>query len=387
MKLTSQIHDDRIKAWDVLFDFTIGEYLDAVRDVVRNNEFQRKRVSSSKSVYSLLGEDILQGCVIPPIVLALSNPSIHADAKTEFEGLVKQHYGDLLILDGLQRTYTLLDLEADAIKKGGSHAEELRAKTLRVEVYVGLNRIGILYRMLTLNTGQTPMSLRQQIEMLYSDLYKTNVGDVNFVREKDEGYALGLTELNFKDTVEGFTSYLERDELPLERSELLENFKNLKKLSEETSADLFGDFVQAWVVTLQKIDSLCLGAMLNEDNAGTVDISWGKNAVQVFKRPQVITGFGAALGRLKDLEWLDKVSDIPARVTELNLGAETGEEFLLEVNKSLSNIKNTTKKIGNAQRMYFLYFFRELFNPTGDSALDLTACASVALHRVKTLLS
>jgi len=384
MKVTSLIYDNRIKAWDVLFDFTIGEYLDSVRNVVEQNEFQRKRVTSSKSAYSLLGEDILQGCVIPPVVLALSNPSIHAQANTDFEALIRQNYADLLILDGLQRTYTLLDLESEAQRLGEDHAKDLREKTLRVEVYVGLNKLGILYRMLTLNTGQTPMSLRQQIEMLYSDLYKTQVGDVKFVREKDEEYASGPLELNFKDTVEGFTSYLQRDELPFERGELLENFKDLKKLSEETSTDLFGDFVQAWVTTLQTIESLCSGAVLNQENSGTVDISWGKNALQVFKKPQVTTGFGAALGKLKDLGLLTDVSDVTELSAKLNLGADTGEEFLLEVNKSLSVIKNTTKKIGNAQRMYFLYFFRELFNPAGDSTFNLTASAITALHRVKT---
>ena len=384
MKATSRIYDYRIKAWDVLFDFSIGEYLDAVRTVVEQNEFQRKRVTSSKSAYSLLGEDILQGCVIPPIVLALSNPSISAQEDTDFEALVRQHFADLLILDGLQRTYTLLDLESEAISQGDAQVESLRKKMLRVEVYVGLNKLGILYRMLTLNTGQTPMSLRQQIEMLYSDLYKTRIGEVKFVREKDEEYASGPLELNFKDTVEGFTSYLQRDELPFERGELLENFKDLKKLSEETSTDLFGDFVQAWVATLQKIDSLCVGATLNEENSGSIDISWGKTALQVFKKPQVTTGFGAALGKLKDLDLLNDISDVPTLISKLTLGADSGEEFLLEVDKSLSVIKSTTKKIGNAQRMYFLYFFRELFNSSGDSTYNLTASAMTALHRVKT---
>lgn len=37
----------------------------------------------------------------------------------------------------------------------------------------------------------------------------------------------------------------------------------------------------------------------------------------------------------------------------------------------LDNIRENSKKIGNAQRMYFQYFFRELLNKENESYLDL----------------
>lgn len=54
---------------------------------------------------------------------------------------------------------------------------------LRLEVYVNINKFGVLYRMLTLNTGQTPMSVRHQIEMLYSDMLDKEINGVKLITE------------------------------------------------------------------------------------------------------------------------------------------------------------------------------------------------------------
>ena len=45
--------------------------------------------------------------------------------------------------------------------------------------------------------------------------------------------------------------------------------------------------------------------------------------------------------------------------------------MFLELLVKFDKIKESSKKIGNAQRMFMQYFFRELFNKYGDSYLDL----------------
>ena len=52
MKLASKIKDGRINATNVLLDMSIKEYLSVARDIIKNNEFQRKRVKSSSTVYA-----------------------------------------------------------------------------------------------------------------------------------------------------------------------------------------------------------------------------------------------------------------------------------------------------------------------------------------------
>lgn len=386
MKVSSLLYDQRIQATNALFDISIGKYLDLTRGCIDKNQYQRKRVASSKSVYALLRDDIVKGCVIPPIVLALTNDVGGKTVKEdEASQLVSENSGSLIILDGLQRTYTLMDIEQGL---EGQEKEEFRDKSLRVEVYLGLNKIGILYRMLTLNTGQTPMSLRQQIEMLYSDYIDVGLDGVTFVREVDGAHATAENELNFRETIEGFNAYLERDELPLDRSDLLENIKSLENLSHENaSSDLFKDYVLAWQAFYKKAIALCGPVEFAPERESAENlVPWGKTAAQLFRKPQVMTGFGAALGKLKDREKLENLGAVIKLCDGLKLLNQDPLAFIEKVNSKMYWINKNTKKIGNAQRMFFQFYFRDLFNTESDTYLALDASLDGAMHKLESQL-
>lgn len=384
MKIASRLKDGRINAVNYLIEISIGDYLVLARDVVKNNEFQRKRVSSSKTVYSLLKSDILLGCVIPPIVLALtSSDEIELTPENLREVLTSQQQ-NLMILDGLQRTHSFMDLEDDLEKRADENAlAAYRKLPIRCEIYVGINRIGILYRMLTLNTGQTPMSLRQQIEMLYLDYAKQEIDGLVLARESDGTKAKGANAYNFKEVIEGFNCYLERNELPLERADLLENIRSLEKLSQENSGqDLFKEYITTFHAFVVRANELAGDSQLNDDasNEGTV---WGKTAKQVFKKQQALAGFGAAIGKLRDNQIVSGFSGVSDATAGISLGCESAESFLFEFNKTMRWISENTKKIGNAQRMYFQYYFRELFNSQGDGFQSLFGSIDLALQKYK----
>lgn len=377
MQIISKLRDNRIDAINVLAEMTLREYAELVEENIHNNEFQRRRVSSSKTVYSLLKDDIRTGCVIPPVVLALT------DEIGDFEEMSDEQIGEsiegkssqLVILDGLQRTHTILDLLAE-VREG--EAESVQERQLRVEIYIGLNRLGVLYRMLTLNTGQTPMSLRQQIEMLYLDYQDTN-SDVELIREADGRYATGAHQYNFKDMVEGFNAYLNRDELPIDRASLMDNIKSLEKLSRENQeADVFSSYVSIVDAFITHVGSVCGNSELAEGQIE--DLSpFGKNATQIFKKPQAMSGLGSALGKLIDRHVIDGLGSVRELIAKV--WVDNPEEFLLEINRSLFWLKNNTPKIGNAQRTFFTFYFRDLLNPENDSHLDLQAAAGSALRK------
>lgn len=386
MKVSSLLYDHRIQATNALFVMTIGEYLDLMRGSVDKNPYQRKRVAASKSVYALLRDDIVKGCVIPPIVLAVTNDVNNREMDEEQAlKLVNDNPSSLIILDGLQRTFTLIDIEQSLDIQG---REPFRGKNLRVEVYLGLNKIGILYRMLTLNTGQTPMSLRQQIEMLYSDYIDVGLDGVTFVREVDSAHATAEHELNFRETIEGFNSYLERDELPLDRSDLLENIKSLENLSHENaSSDLFKDYVLAWQSFYKKAIALCGTAEFVPEKESAESLApWGKTAAQIFRKPQVMTGFGAALGKLKDREKLDSLGAVAKMCDDLKLSCQDPVAFIEKLNNKMAWINKNTKKIGNAQRMLFQFYFRDLFNNESDTYLSLDSSLDSAIHKLESQL-
>lgn len=382
MKIASNLFDSRINAHNILVEVSIGEYEELVKDVVKKNEFQRKRVRSSKSVYALLREDLLKQCIIPPIVLALtSDLSYRENDDSHFQEKISAAKDHLVILDGLQRTYTILELLSDlrTAKDEESLSIVMNSK-IRIEIYIGLNRLGILYRMLTLNTGQTPMSLRQQIEMLYLDYLTKEIDGVELIRESDGTIAHHLNQYNFKDVVEGFNAYLDRDELPIDKADILENINSLEKLSKENqNSELFERYLSSFNRLVIKLHEACNGIEITEEYIEEKGTPFGKSISQIIKKPQSISGFGAAVGKLLDFGALSNLSEVETIAEKLIV--ENPNELLEEINDSLLWLKNNSKKIGNAQRSYFAFFFRDLLNKDTDTFKNPYLSSKSALRK------
>lgn len=369
-----ELKDERINSTNFIFQISIKDYLEIAEKSLESNEFQRKKVKNSNSIYALLKEDLLRGCIIPPIVLAITDETTVVNiTKDNIKQKIKEV--NILILDGLQRTLTLLELvkelkEAELLNDNNKKEDlnQLYSHKIRIEVYVGLNKLGILYRMLTLNTGQTPMSLRQQIEMLYLSYANQEIDGIKLIKETDKSVS-NLNEYKFNDVVEGFNSYLERNELPIIKADILENIKSLEKLSkEDTKDELFTHFIQTWNSLLLRINEICNNCELDD----TTDLKkiFFKNIPQLFKKAQSISGFGAAMGRLIDYKLITNFEDINNSLSKLNLSIEPND-YLYELNKRFEWIDNNSKKIGNAQRMFLQYYFRELFNKENENHLKL----------------
>lgn len=383
MKPLTNTFDERIKASNFLIEMSVGEYLHLADNALQNNEYQRRRVKSASSVYALLKEDLQKGCLIPPIVLGL--PIQHQSDGGDPDSICKtltDNADKLLILDGLQRTYTIIDLRNELASTQDEVAlHKLLGRTLRIEAYVGINRIGILYRMLTLNTGQTPMSLRQQIEMLYIDFSKIPIPNVKIIKEADDDAPHALGEYTFRAVIDGFNAYLERNELPFDRFDILENIKGLEKLSQENQDNkIFEDFVSTYDSFVRRLDSLTKSKSFSSDELGISGQTFGKDVRRIFTKSQAITGFGSAIGKLKDFEAITGYQDVATAIPMIDNDAHASLaiEKLLKI---LEKIRLTSKKIGNSQRLYFHFYFRELFNPKGDSHLDLGAAADNALQK------
>lgn len=383
MKPVSCLRDTRIGSNNYLVELTIREYIGIAKDIIHKNEFQRKKVRSSKTVYSLLKADLKRGCILPPIVLALTIDIADTSDEREFSAQIHNNKEHLVILDGLQRTNSILDM----IKELESNQDEqtlnaILDHNIRAEFYVGINRLGVLYRMLTLNTGQTPMSLRQQIEMLYLDYANVPIDGITLNRESEGRPITGLHEYSFREIVEGFNSYIDRDELPIDRTDILDNIKSLEKLSiENQDADLFVKYLSAWDRFI---------AVISDADPNTIDdhymdkygTPFGENLVDVFKKSQALTGFAAAVGKLKDFEIINGFDDVATYIQDIEI--ENSQGLLERINVALNWLKNNTKRIGNAQRSYFHYFFREIFNPENENFKKLYDAADSALKKYQT---
>ncbi len=370
MKILTTTPDAKINANNHLIEMTIGEYSTIAKDILHNNDLQRKRVKTANRSYSLLKDDIKVGCVIPPIVLAIFPTEKQGNEIIDKENLLQKidkTGKDLLILDGLQRTYTILDLLTEI---EGEHELAARVKELplRVEVYTGISKVGVLYRMLTLNTGQNPMSTRHQVEMLYSD-YKNGFDNLVFITEAQNKVPTGDNEYKFSDILDGFISYITGDYLPLDREDLVNTIKNLEALTkDDKKKDQFKQLITAYNAFRIKIGELSNNWQY-EDIGDTKRKAFGKNINDIFSKVQTIAGFGSALsflieeGLVKDL---DAINVLITKIKGSNIS-----DALNQMIKHLDEIQISAKKIGNEQRMYFYYFIRCLFNESNDGFTDI----------------
>lgn len=374
MKLLTTTNDEKITADNHLLEMNIGEYASIAISILRNNDLQRKRVKTSNRSYSLLKDDIKVGCVIPPIVLAIFPEEV--ETGKPIEPITSQNIitkisssgSKLLILDGLQRTYTIFDLLSEESKN-----PELLAKInglpIRIEVYSGISKVGVLYRMLTLNTGQTPMSTRHQVEMLYSD-YKEGVDGLKFISEADNRAATGIKEYKFSDILDCFLSYITGDYLPIDREDLVSIIKNLEALTkEDKNKDVFKVLINSYNDIREKINTISNDWNYIDENKDLKKKAFASNINELFTKPQVMAGFGAALSFLIENELIKNLDSVALEINKINTSEIT--DSLDTLIKYLDEIQVNAKKIGNEQRMFFYYFFRSILNESNEGYLNV----------------
>lgn len=176
--------DHRLGAYCVTARTTYKQYLIISKGSEKNLAIQRS-LSKGAKAYSTLRADIKRGCVLPPIVLALRNPSLPpalggSPSPAPEKDLQSPETLDQLskafalldpetvyIIDGLQRTSSIRQVASECLPE---EKETFLAQTLRLEIWLNIPFGAVAYRMLLLNAGQRPMSIKNQIEILSQNL-------------------------------------------------------------------------------------------------------------------------------------------------------------------------------------------------------------------------
>lgn len=142
------------------------------------DKFEEQRKVQRRKFYERLETDILRGCLMPPITLAFVQDELSKTTnKDKISAYVNENVGDGYILDGMQRLTTLLSASE---KEGFDDSRPLYVNVIVAERYDLL-----LYRMITLNNGQKPMTARHQIEMLTKGLIDTGSLNISILSEKE----------------------------------------------------------------------------------------------------------------------------------------------------------------------------------------------------------
>lgn len=361
---------------------TIEEFYNLVKDCLDDNEYQRKRVRNSGSIYNLLKHDIIEGCVMPPIVLALSRP---VNQVGNLWQSLNDYKSEIKILDGLQRSYTIKEIVSETENSLFGSKDHLQ-NLIRVELYSGINKLGILYRMLTLNAGQTQMTTRHQIEIIYSE-YKKNcdIPGVSLFTETDGYVPKYLGEYKFRDVIEGFTSFVQKDYLTLDRKEILDNVRDLERISRvATSQTLFYDFMDTYHHFVYKMNCLYGRTFNNDELENTARISgtpFANSIVSLFNKSQSLTGYGCAIAEIMDKNLLSDLKDLHNYIE--NIWLYDFDHVFIDLMIKLDYIRRNAKKIGNDQRKFFFNFFVSFFTNGDDSFLNFEKSVNQAFVEIK----
>lgn len=168
------------------------------------NRFGEQRKIQNRKFYSRLRSDIITGCVMPPITLAFENNKLsNGESIKEIEEFVNKNIEKGYVLDGLQRLTTLND---------ASHDENFdSSRSIFLNVIIAKRYDLLLYRMITLNNGQKPMTARHQVEMLTGPLLQNLSLDnlsIEVLSEKETEGKRVSGAFKRADVIEAYTAYL-----------------------------------------------------------------------------------------------------------------------------------------------------------------------------------
>lgn len=165
------------------------------------DRFEEQRKAQSKKFYDRLRNDIVSGCVMPPITLAFVNSDLSTETDSGvLRDFINHNIADGYILDGMQRMITL----KDASTLNGY----IGTRTLYVNVIIAERYDLLLYRMITLNNGQKPMTARHQIEMLTKGAIDISGMPLEVVSEKQTELTKIRNAFRMSDIAEAYTAYL-----------------------------------------------------------------------------------------------------------------------------------------------------------------------------------
>ncbi len=195
---------------DVLYaQISIEDYLTLVGKDFDRFEIQRRK--EKHKGYNRLRKDIEKGALIPTITLAIEPSEVNKfkeyltnKEQDKIIALLFKKSDKIYILDGLQRTYIINDLKESLIHFNPD-------QKLLLEIWFEPNINHLIYRLIVLNAGQKPMSMRHQIELLFITMRETLTKQVDgliLLEEKDEAKRSKAKEFPFERLVTAYKSYL-----------------------------------------------------------------------------------------------------------------------------------------------------------------------------------
>ncbi len=274
---------------------------------------------------------------MPPITLAFVGLNLENSEISIIEKTINENIEDAFILDGLQRMRTL------------KRASERRDYSIDMNRPIFVNILlcdsmdKLLYRMITLNNGQKPMTARHQIEIVASNVYDFSGVPVALQTEKLRAKKPIPGAFKQADFIKGYLAFLSKST----------NIDNTK-IIEEKMDELIADKILETNIADQNIeftDVINLMAKFTQSN--TFLRKW-------FQNVNNLIGFCSAVGNsFQDLQ-KTKTSDFESQIQTF----ETAFEYF-----DVSKIR-----VGDVRRKTVSFYIRkysELKELSDSNLIDL----------------
>ncbi len=333
MELFSIDKDNVIQAFFFTGRVTYSYAIDNLIHLIDKLDIQRK--FQNENFYKRLEIDLQKGCITPPITIAFiknidfnSPPSIQK-ATQEIHNEIESAF----ILDGIQRLNTLKRIVTSEVNTLNMD------RFLYINVISCASRDNLLYRMVTLNNGQKPMTARHQIEILAESIYDFSSYNFRVITEK-ENQDKKEKGLKKGDVINAYISFLSN-------STSLDN----KKIIEDKLDELVARKIIESKITDDSVDFdrvlILLGRMYESD----ILYNWLKNSNNLI---------GFAVGIRTSYEYVSTLDN-----NQLETEIEKFE-------KAFKNINVSTIKLSRERRRLSSYFISKLRELSGRDSDELT---------------
>jgi hypothetical protein len=164
------------------------------------DRFSAQRKAQDKKFYARLERDIIDHCLMPPITIAFVEPSFESSNEKKIATYISNNIKSGYILDGIQRLNTL--------KRASEHERFDGSQSLYINVIISPSEDKLLYRMITLNNGQKPMTPRHQIEILTHELFDFSDIEITVQSEKERAENVIKGSFDLGDVSKAYLAFL-----------------------------------------------------------------------------------------------------------------------------------------------------------------------------------
>lgn len=378
LKILGVTRDQRTNTPVVYATMPIQTYLEVVGEDFENFSIQRRR--EAHKAYQRLKADLIDGALLPSISLAAKPDGVPAliDVLDKCED--SGDWGELEaalaaggavdILDGLQRTYIMRDIQ------GEGHVF-IDGQEILAEFWLEGDLKNLIYRIIVLNAGQKPMSMRHQIELLFMSLkfhLETEIDGLTIYTERENTRRRRSKKFSLALIASGYHAFLSASaELKKDNivaSQMLET--NALDASKEELGESFDHFVN-YLRLLAEIDHdvfRVYGGNADDEEDEGASIPPATNWVA---DENVFVSYFAAIAQFGRVDEKRERIDGALGVLKASLAeAQVGDDplSLQEFERLKAGANPRRSNVGVATRKLITNGFKEYFRESGALGFD-----------------